>query len=323
MRIALIADNVNFPSLPLMKLSAWHKAKGDDVTLITGGCMYPPFDICYVSKTFNLPKLRNIPQLNYLPPANRYVFGGSGYAIDVVNGKEVFIKEKDKDLPADIEHICPDYSLYPKFTAAYGFLTRGCPNACGFCVVKCKEGLRSHKVADLSEWWRGQKEIVLLDPNILACHDRESLVQQLVDSGAWIDYTQGIDARFVDDDMAKLLNRTKIKTIHFAFDLMKNEKAILKGLATFNKYNNHTDRKKRVYMLTNYDTTHEEDLYRVKKIIELGYRPDVRVYQKGTHDQFLIDLQGWCNNPYQYHSCTFEEFTPRVDGKSCKELYNL
>lgn len=319
MEIGLISDCINFPSVPLMKIAAFHKLEGNSVELVTNYLKH--YDICYISKVFNL-NLPKVPQLLYKPKADKYVYGGSGYCIDIENGKEVFHKEKNKPLPDEIEHIYPDYDLYPQFKdIAYGFLTRGCPNNCGFCVVSKKEGLCSHKVADLSEFWNKHKKIKLLDPNILACKDRENLLQQLIKSNAKIDYTQGLDARFIDDDIAKLVCQTKIEMIHFAFDLMKNEEQILKGLKIFAKYCKKGEREKRVYILTNFNTTLQEDYYRVKRVKELGYTPYIMIYQKGTHSQFLTDLARWSNNMYLQRSISFEEYTPRKDGKCCKNLY--
>ena len=101
----------------------------------------------------------------------------------------------------------PDYSLYPGLTegTAYGFLTRGCPRGCGFCHVGGKEGRASRKVAGLSEFWRGQKNVVIMDPNILACPERRDLLEQLVASRAYVDFNQGLDIRLVDKDVADLL----------------------------------------------------------------------------------------------------------------------
>ena len=167
MEMGLISDMVNFPNIAQMKISAYHKQKGDNVEIVT--TFFKHYDICYTSKVFNLD-LPTIPNLLYRPVADKYIEGGSGYCIEIENGKEVYHTENDKPLPDEIEHICPDYSLYPQFKdTAYGFLTRGCPNNCPFCVVSKKEGLCSRKVADLSEFWNGQSLIKLCDPNLLAC----------------------------------------------------------------------------------------------------------------------------------------------------------
>lgn len=315
-----MSDCINFPSIALMKISAFHKRNGHDVKLVDNNLEY--FDILYLSKTFNLD-LPKIPKLFYIPQADQYFKGGTGFAIKIEEGKEIYQKEEDKPLPEEIENIYPDYSLYPELTKgiAYGFLTRGCPNNCPFCIVSKKEGLCSRKVADLNQFWRGQKEIKLLDANILACKERENLLQQLINSKAYVDYTQGIDARLVDDDIAKLICKTKIKIIHFAFDLMKNEEQILRGLKIFSKYFQKGERLKRVYILTNYNTTPEQDWYRVRKVKELGYTPYVMIYQKGTHSQFLTDLARWTNNMYIQFSTNFEDYMPRKDGKLIKDLY--
>ena len=321
MKIGLYdVDSHNFPNLPLMKISAWHKSQGDEVEW-----WFPMmhYDKVYVSKVFG----DEYSQMDMTAiSADEIVFGGTGFAITVEDGKEVYHKDRDKDLPYEIEHIYPDYSLYPELTKdkAYGFLTRGCCNNCSFCIVSQKEGMCSHKVADLSEWWRGQKEIILLDANILACKDRISLLQSLIDSGATVDFTQGLDARFITPEIAEMLGKIKTKMYHFAFDFMKNEKQIVKGLKTFVDIVKPDERKCCVYVLTNYDTTFEEDIYRVRKLQELGLSPDVRVYRKNTAPPITRDLQRWCNNRFIYRSgVDFYDYIPRADGKTIREIYGL
>lgn len=310
-------DSHNYPNLPLMKISAWHKQKGDNVEFV-----FPlkHYDKIYVSKVFGDEYST---MSNFCLQADEIVYGGTGFAITIENGKEVYHKDKDKDLPYEIEHIYPDYSLYPELTkdTAYGFLTRGCCNNCDFCIVSKKEGMCSQKVADLSEFWKGQKNISLLDANLLACRDRMDLLKQLADSKANVDFTQGLDARFITEEVAHALLKIKIKMIHFAFDFMKNEKQIVKGLKTFKEISGISDSKAVVYMLTNYNTTIEQDLYRLNLIRECGYLPDVRIYRKYTAPQVLRDMQHWCNNRILYRTCEFMDFVPRVDGKTVRELY--
>lgn len=137
MRIGLIdVDGHNFPSIPLMKLSAWHKAQGDTVE------WYDPMasghmDRVYMSKVFGFTK-----DYGFVIDADEVVRGGSGYCIRLVDGREIYDSSNDKPLPYEVEHIYPDYGLYPELTkdTAYGFLTRGCPRGCGFCHVQRKEG---------------------------------------------------------------------------------------------------------------------------------------------------------------------------------------
>lgn len=193
-KIGLIdVDGHNFPNLPLMKISAWHKKQGDTVE------KYEPLfsghmERVYMSKVFSFT-----PDYEYYIDADEIIKGGSGYCIELENGKEIYHSENDVELLAEIEHIYPDYSIYPELTknTAYGFVSRGCPRGCEFCHVGAKEGRKSYKVADLSEFWKGQKNIVLLDPNLVACKEWKNILQQLIDSKAWVDFSQGVDIAIV------------------------------------------------------------------------------------------------------------------------------
>ena len=212
-----------------------------------------------------------------------------------------------------MEHIYPDYSLYPKLTkeTAYGFLTRGCPRACAFCIVAEKEGRYSHKVADLSEFWSGQKNIKLLDPNLLACPQCLNLLQQLADSKAWVDFTQGLDIRLITPENVCLLNQVKIKKLHFAWD--NPEQDLRPYFEKFNELSSCKDyRRKGVYVLTNFGSTHEQDLYRVYALRNLGYDPYVMIYNKRSAPKITRDLQRWCNNKRIFRvEPRFEKYNPK------------
>ena len=119
-----------------------------------------------------------------------------------------------------------------------------------------------------------------------------------------------------------MLKCIKAKTYHFAFDFMKNEKQIIQGLKTFVDIVKPNARKCSVYVLTNFNTTFEEDYYRIKKIQEIGLEPDVRIYRKNTAPQITRDLQRWCNNRIIYHAIPdFMDYIPRKDGKTIREIY--
>lgn len=301
-KIGLWSDCHNFPSLPLMKLSAYHKQKGDTVEMLNHLVHY---DLVYCSKTFSFTPDA---ETNGIIQADEIIRGGTGYCISIVDGKEVFNKSKDVELPKEIEHIYPDYSLYPNYNYAVGFLTRGCPRGCGFCIVGKKEGLCSHQVADLSEFWRGQKEIKLLDPNLLACKNNEKILSQLAKSGAKIDFTQGLDIRLVNPDNIALLNKVKTSMIHFAWDNPKQD--LTKQFKLFSEHTKiKSDRNKAVYVLTNFNSTIEEDLYRIYTLRDLGYSPYVMIYQKETADKQHRDLQRWVNCRWIFRSVDkFEDY---------------
>lgn len=326
MKIGLLdCDSHNFPNLALMKISAYHKKQGDEVSMVCADS-FDFYDKIYCVKVFGDEYSKmDISKFLLERMAKEVEYGGTGFAISIQNGKEVYNKELDKPLPYEIEHCYPDYSLYPELTkdTAYGFLTRGCCNDCNFCIVSKKEGRCSVKVANLDEWWNGQKYIKLLDTNILACKERVELLKQLRDSKAKVDFTQGLDARFVSEEVAYLLKEIKKDTVHFAFDFIKNEKAIIKGLKIYANICGLSNDigGRQVYMLTNFDTTHEEDMYRVRMIQECGFAPYVMVYRKATAPSITKDLQRWCNNRFLYKSTSWEDYKPRKDGKTIKQLY--
>lgn len=299
MRVGLWNDSKNFPNLCTMKISAFCKLTGDDTELYNPRHSY---DLIFASKIFTES---NEPDFGITP----VIRGGSGY--DLSN-----------KLPNHIEHIYPDYSLYPEFKAALGVLTRGCPRLNhaqshgGFCITPDKDGCRTRKVADLSEFWNGQEEIYLLDQNLLAAPERKELLQQLIDSKARIMFDGGMDVRFMNDEIIEMSRKLKVKDWHFAWDDPKEDleskfaRIAESGLMSKDRCG--------VYVLTNFWSTTEEDLHRIYTLRKLGYAPYVMLYNKqkfvnengkwkqGVADLFTVEqmrhfktcqhLQRWCNN---------------------------
>lgn len=204
MKIGLIdVDGHNFPNLALMKLSAWHKAKGDDVEWYT--IFGDQYDIVYMSKIFTHTEDYNIVMLN----TNKIIKGGTGYDVDRL-------------LPEEAEKIVPDYSIYPFVDdkTAYGFLTRGCIRKCPWCIVPKKEGeIRPYQDVDEIAV-NGRTNLILMDNNILAAgnYGIEQL-EKIAKRGYKVDFNQAMDARLVTDNVAKVMARVKwLKYIRFGCD---------------------------------------------------------------------------------------------------------
>lgn len=286
MKIGFIdVDGHNYPNIPLMKLSAYHKNKGDSVEwyepLISG-----EMDIIYMSKVFTFTS-----DYPYFVNAKKVIQGGTGYGI-----------KKEDMLPMEIESIFPDYSIYfekiPEVkNTAYGFLTRGCPRNCEFCIVGKKEGLVSKKVSDLNNFWNGQKNIELLDPNTFACKDWKEISNQLIQSGSWINFNQGIDARIMTKEKLEYIKKMKIKSLHFAWDNFNDREMIIEKFRLIKEVLQYDRRKLVVYVLTNFNTTHEQDLQRIYELRELGFWPYVMIFEKEKLPRGHITkkLQRWVN----------------------------
>ena len=314
MKVGLIdVDNEDrrqniFPNLALMKLSAWHKQQGDSVEWY-----HPMFsghmDRVYMSKVFSFT-----PDYQGCIDADESIRGGSGYCIRLDGRKEIYDKAKDRELPEEIEHIMPDYSIYGIKDKAYGFMSRGCPRGCEFCHVEAKEGAISRKVADLNEFWSGQKYIELMDPNTLACKEWEDIFRQLEESRAYVNFNQGVDARLLSERKIERIMRIKTQHIHFAWDRYKDKEDVLPKLKMFKEMTGWKRKKVTVYVLCGYDTTMEENLERIEEIRKLDFNPYVMLYdkahiQKGNE---LRKLQRWVNAKQVFWKCSFKEYQKRM-----------
>ena len=217
MNIGLLAVDSRYPNLALMKISSYHKAQGNRVE------WYSPlsrYDKVYLAKVFTFT-----PDYAYFLNADEAERGGTGYDIGKV-------------LPPEIDRAVPDYSLYgiDKRTA-YGFLTRGCPNRCKWCVVPQKEG-NINPYMDIEEIAvEGRNRIILMDNNVLASDYGLGQIEKIVRMGLRVDFNQGLDARLVTDETAKLLAQVKwLKHIRFGCDTQAQIAECERATALIDKY---------------------------------------------------------------------------------------
>lgn len=303
MKVGLIdVDGHHFPNLALMRISAYHKKHGDDVEWWWTDLEH--YNIVYMSKVFSDAYSKDIPEpMN----ADIVIKGGTGYQIHNVNGVEVYNKETDHNLPDEVEKCFPDYSIYPQYEFAISMTSRGCPRGCSFCHVSAKEGRCSKKVANVCDFYCGQKHIEVLDPNITACIDKHDLFQQYAETKATVTFNQGLDIRLLTHQDIEDINKIRIRDVHFAWDNPKDDlEDKFKEWAKGFKRKSHIGV---VYVLTNYDSTMEENLFRIYTLRDMGFDPYVMIYDKPNAPKEIKQLQRWCNNKVIFKSCKkFENY---------------
>ena len=252
MRIAVHdADKENFshkrkpfPNYALMKISAYHKSVGNTVEWWN---KTKDYDLVYSSKVFSFT-----PENPYLPAD--VIKGGTGYGLF-------------SDLPPEIVEVFPDYSLYPDCDYAIGYITRGCPNHCRWCVVPHKEGA----IKPYRTWQQlvrpDSDKLVLMDNNILACEYGIKQLESLIDSGYKIDLNQGMDARLVTREIAEILSKLKwIKYLRFSCDTTAQIEHIQKTAEMLGKHGIKPYRLF-IYLLVTEDLDNAE--YRVEQLKKL------------------------------------------------------
>lgn len=273
-----------WPNLALMHLGGWLRERGERVLRI-GPLEQEMCATVYAAKVFQATEAGYV--------RDDAIRGGTGWT----DWRSL------PPLPDEAEHSYPAYDLFDT-TYAMGYLTRGCIRKCPFCFVPDKEGLVHHH-AHLSEWWRGQKRIRLLDPNITAHPDVLSYLDELAQSRALVDISQGIDARLITPEIAAALAKIRHeKQLHSAWDMMGQERAVLAGLETLVAAM--PKGKVMAYVLIGYNTTPEEDLYRVMKLREIGVDPFVMAYNRG--ETYQKRFARWVNHKAIFKTIAWEEY---------------
>lgn len=291
MKIGLIdVDGHNFPNLALMKLSAYHKANGDTVDWYEP--LFGHYDKVYMSKVFTFTS-----DYEYFIDADEVIKGGTGY------------KLYDKVLPEEVDRTFPDYTIYPQYDFAIGFLTRGCIRKCPWCVVPKKEGAlkpycdwKSIKRAD-------SDKIVFMDNNVLASEYGIEQMKSMVGQDVKIDFNQGLDARLITDEIAELLSRLKwISTIRLACDTSQMIPIVEKAVQKLGKYG---VKPYRIFVYTLIQDI-DEAYQRIKALDKLGVKPFAQPYRDFETNYVNPEhkhLARWCNHKATHYSIPFEEYT--------------
>lgn len=310
--VCLIHIDGSFSNPALMKISAHHKERGDRVVLQRANVK---------RQTFNYP-------LDMLAPDKIYISCVFSENLDLA--KKIHNSHHDSmlggpaletpnRLPPEMDHLMPDYSLYPENNYSIGKTQEGCIRDCGFCIVPKIEGCYK-EYAEIKEFHNpSHKNVIILDNNILASRPRllDEKFKYINESGAKFSFCQGFDARLVTKEIANRLSKMKCYNVHFgnrcyyfAWDFMKNEKTVLRGLnnmleAGIPSY------QIMVYVLVGYtgigQTTHDQDMYRFRKLRELGVDPFIMKYNNRKDDLFLNHLARWVNRRV-YKLCKFSEY---------------
>lgn len=295
MKILLVdVDDTDFPNLALKKVEKYYKDKGDEI--VWNWPIYAlQADKIYISCVFtwNRGKITWYERKSF---KDKVFIGGSGYDLHV-------------RLPDEIE------SIKPKIN--YGFTTRGCIRKCKFCVVPEKEG-KIQVIGDIYDLWDGKsKDIVIMDNNILASGEHFDLIcKQIKKEKLRVDFNQGLDCRLMNDETAQILKGIRHIEYRFSFDTLQVEKDFKKVVALFDKYELG---KSMWYVIVGFDTTIEEDLYRLNMIRASGH--DAYVQRFNKKEKVYIPLARWANQHNVFSAMSFNDFLHLIENKKYLEMY--
>lgn len=301
MKVLLLQIDGKMPNLALMKISAYHKLRGNEV----GFDVINPDEIymsCVFSKNVNQTIGRRALLKSQYPNA-KIDMGGPGFGMPT-------------SLPNEVEHTMPDYSLYPEMDYSLGFTTRGCIRNCPFCIVPIIEGkFREH--APISEFHNSDfDKLVLLDNNFLASKLWREKLDYIENQGLKVCFNQGLDARLINEEKARALADTnsygisfKDKRYYFAWDIIGDARGILRGIAEILKAGV-PPKYVMVYVLVGFNSAHYEDYFRFIILRGLKVDPFIMIYNDRRDDKWLRHFARFCNKPAIRKSCkdVFSEY---------------
>ena len=288
MNIGLLdIDGHNFPNLALMKISAYHKSIGDSIEWVNH---FNHYDIVYKSKVFTFT-----PDNTFYIDSNKIISGGTGYDAKI-------------NLPNNIETLPPDYSLYPMYKSAYGFLTRGCPNKCVWCVVPRKEGkIRAN--SDIEEILQGRKSAILMDNNVLASDWGIKQIEKIIRLKVKVDFNQGLDARLIDRPMAKLLSGVRwLMPLRLSCDTLNMIKPVKKAMRYLREYDCTPTHYYCNVLVTDIDSAYKRVCLLKKWGIDPFAQPYIDFSGKNKVTQEQRNFARWVNHKAIFKSIDYKDY---------------
>lgn len=293
MKVRLVDVDSMIPNLALMKISSSHKSRGDLV-----GFGIPDPDRVYASVVFSKNRWK-ADGLRFMFPGAEITIGGSGYDLTTL-------------LPGEIERLKPDYDLYPKMQYSLGFTTRGCIRACPFCIVPQKEG-KFLRAQHIREWHDDRfSTVVCLDNSVYA--DKAWFFENtdyVLENGLKYNAVQGMDIRILDEEIAGRLADLKWSgQMHFAYDNVRDEDAVRRGVQMLQDAGIRTRHDVSVYVLVGFNTTPTEDIHRVEVLREIGATAFIMQYRRTPWTMRLARL----NRPQIFWSCDLKSTFPEASA---------
>ncbi len=313
----LIDNGTRHPNLALMKISMFEKNKGSSVELLEEYSGFDSFDLIYVSKVFSYTK---VPDIIYND--RKFIIGGTGFM------------ENDVNLPYEVEHSMPDYTLYDNYVSkqiefgnkergyfkdyldySIGFATRGCFRKCNFCVNKKYDRVQKH--SNITEFLdHSRKYINLWDDNFLGYKDWKEVLKELDNIGKPFQFRQGLDIRLMTESKAKIFSKVRYHgDFIFAFDHISDKKIIQDRLRTWKKYVNKTTK---LYVLCAFESVDiidiENTFERIRILMRYGCLPYImryESYKESEHKNLYIQIARWCNQPSIFKKMSFSQFAKK------------
>lgn len=276
MHILLVepAYYTRYPSLGLLKLATYHQLQGHSVELVRGcqSVSSKPHQICVTSLFTYAWKPVHDAVAHYKKafPNARITLGGIYATLMPDHAETSGVDEIHEGLFDDAEDLLPDYSLLQsRESTSIVFSHRGCVRNCPYCAVPVLEPKRGPIKSIRHLVHPGHRKIILWDNNTLGMDNWRDLVAELKEIGLPVDFNQGLDARFITEEVAEELRGLRISPIRMAYDVPGERKALEQAIPALGRAG-FRRRRMIIYVLYNFQDSPEDFLDRVRNLLEWG-----------------------------------------------------